>query len=121
MSEKYGLDCKFDIEKHKQTFINYLEVIMFPDGHIEYAVPSHQDKLIEICCKQLKVSRETLYAMCPEECYFDVIPWLCSICGCIAVWNTFIMKSDKDLTEEQEQMLLTLAENGLYKERDYYE
>ena len=38
----YDLNSKFDIEQHKKKYINYLEVIIFPDGHIEYAVPSHQ-------------------------------------------------------------------------------
>ena len=33
----YDLYSKFDIEQHKKHYINYLEVILFPDGHIEYA------------------------------------------------------------------------------------
>ena len=44
MSEEYTLYCPFDIEKHKKTFINYLEVVILEDGTIEYAVPSHQEK-----------------------------------------------------------------------------
>ena len=38
----------FDYKTHRENFTNYLEVIIFKDGHIEYAVPSHQMKLIEI-------------------------------------------------------------------------
>ena len=35
MSEEYNLYCPFDIEKHKQTYINYLEVVILADGTIE--------------------------------------------------------------------------------------
>lgn len=119
MSTEYDLYCKFDIEKHKQTYIHYLEVVMFPDGHIEYAVPSHQEKLIAIACDKLQVSRETLFSMCPKDYYFDVLVWLCNLTGCVSIWTNGITKSDKiPLTMEQEQMLLTLKDNGLL-EGDY--
>ena len=114
MKEKYDLYCKFDIEKHKQTYIHYLEVVLFPDGHIEYAVPSHQEKLIQIACDKLEVSRETLFSMCPNDYFFDVLVWLCNITGCVSIWTNGITKSDKvPLTLEQEQMLFTLKDNGL--------
>ena len=44
----YDLHSPFDLQKHMETYINYLEVVIFPDGHIEYAVPSHQEKLIRV-------------------------------------------------------------------------
>ena len=37
----------FNVKIHKETFINYLEVIINPDGVIEYAVPSHIEKVYE--------------------------------------------------------------------------
>lgn len=40
--EKYTLYSKFDIDKHAETFINYLEVIIDENGVVHYAVPSHQ-------------------------------------------------------------------------------
>lgn len=43
---KYGVHSDFDIQKHKETFIDYLEVIIDVNGRIMYAVPSHQEKLI---------------------------------------------------------------------------
>lgn len=46
------LHSPFDIETHKQTFVSYLEVVISPEGTVEYAVPSHSDKLVEIFAKQ---------------------------------------------------------------------
>ena len=42
----YDIYCAFDLEKHKQTYVQYLEVVILEDGTVEYAVPSHQEKLI---------------------------------------------------------------------------
>lgn len=41
--DKYDVYSKFDLEKHKQRFENYFEVIIEEDGMIHYAVPSHQE------------------------------------------------------------------------------
>ena len=45
----------FDMEKHKKTFIHYLEIVILEDGTIEYAVPSHNKKLESICCEKLGI------------------------------------------------------------------
>lgn len=112
----YSLESNFDMEKHKQTYIHYLEVVIFPDGHVEYAVPSHQEKLISICMEELKISRETLYDMCPEEYYFDFMVWMCNLCKCIVVWTDFYKKSDKHaLTNAQWNTLNQLKTMGIYE------
>lgn len=77
----------FDIEVHKKTFHCYLEVIIDEVGTVHYAVPSHQEWLIQKACKQLTISREELYDSCPPDYYFDVIVWLTKITGCVAVWD----------------------------------
>ena len=87
MNQTEILHSAFDIDTHKKTFINYLEVIITPDGTIEYAVPSHQEKLIRIATDKLSLSRKELYDMCPMEYMFDVASWLCNITGCVSVWN----------------------------------
>ena len=38
---------KFDIEAHKAQYHNYFEVVVSPEGEVEYARPSHQTYLIE--------------------------------------------------------------------------
>lgn len=112
----YDLYSNFDIELHKQTFIHYLEVILFADGHVEYAIPSHQEKLISICREQLKISREALFDRCPREYYFDVIVWMCNITGCVSVWTDRYIKSDTNpLTNAQFQMLQKMKDAGIYE------
>lgn len=32
---------EFNLTEHLKRYVNYTEVIIFPDGHIEYAIPSH--------------------------------------------------------------------------------
>lgn len=83
----YDIHCAFDLEKHKQTYVQYLEVVILEDGTVEYAVPSHQEKLIALACQKNGVSRDELNAMCPEEYYFDFISWLCMQANAVAVWN----------------------------------
>lgn len=109
----YDFNSKFDIEKHKKTYINYLEVVIFPDGTIEYAVPSHQEKLIAVCCKMFDVDRDGLGQMCPKEYYFDFMTWLCKVSHCVSVWNKYVVKPDI-MTKEQKEALLKLKLEGLY-------
>lgn len=112
----YDLHSPFDIQKHKETYINYLEVVIFPNGHIEYAVPSHQEKLIKVSMEKLGVSRYQLEQMCPREYHFDYITWLCTISECVSVWNTFVVASDKiPMTKEQEDAIKQLQEADLLK------
>lgn len=70
-TNEYGLHSTFDIEKHKQAFIDYFEVILTIDGTVQYAVPSHQEKLIEIGKEKFGKSREDFIAMCPIEMQYD--------------------------------------------------
>lgn len=112
IDEQKVLRGKFDIETHKRTFVHYLEVIIKEDGEIVYAVPSHQEKLINIAMKKLGVTRHQLYAMCPPEYVFDVCKWLCEITGCVSVWNEFYIGKPNDI---QEWALRTLKFHKLYE------
>lgn len=78
------LRAPFDIRTHKETFIEYLEIIIKPDGTPEYAVPSHMMKLASV------------YGKCMDDIYeeymqdqsgLDGIDWLCSKTGCVSVWT----------------------------------
>lgn len=101
----------FDVEVHKQTFINYLEVIIKEDGEIVYAVPSHQEKLIELSCEKLGISRDELNDRCPQEYFFDFLPWLTMQSGGVSVWNTLYVGRPN---EKQKKALEKLKEEGLY-------
>ena len=83
----YDIYCAFDLEKHKQTYVQYLEVVILEDGTVEYAVPSHQEKLIALACQKKGVSRQELNDLCPREYYYDFLTWLCMQANAVAVWN----------------------------------
>ena len=87
MKEQYSVYSQFDIEKHKETFKNYLEIIIGADGTVAYAVPSHQEFLIRVACVKNGWTRDQLKAACPREYWFDFMEWLSIITGAMAVWN----------------------------------
>jgi hypothetical protein len=101
----------FNIQKHKEHFIDYLEIVVLEDGAVEYAVPSHQEKMISLCCKKLSVTRDELNDMCPVEYYMNFMEWLCKISGAIPVWFNFFMGTPN---AQQIETLRILKEEGLY-------
>lgn len=106
------LHMPFDTATHKATFTNYLEVIITVDGTVEYAVPSHQEKLIQLAMQSLGISREKLYQLCPQEYWFNFMPWLCEQSGAIAVWNSSYIGT---ISEPQRNVLMMLKSEGLYQ------
>lgn len=109
----YDVYSEFDIEKHKEKYIHYLEVVILEDGKVVYAVPSHQEKLIKIACDKLNVDRNTLYNMCPQEYMFDVITWLCKLTNCISVWTNFYIKDT--INNKQLETLKKLKSSHIYE------
>lgn len=109
-------DTVFDYETHAKNFVNYLEVIIFKDGHIEYAVPSHQMKLIDIYCKEKNISEDKLYEIIPLS--DSPVSWIIHNTGLISVWYDFIMYST--ITEEQkaslQKLINTKCINSSYRE-----
>lgn len=102
------LNSPFDIETHKKTFINYLEVVISPDGVIEYGVPSHVGKLENILMEQLNISREELNNLCPREYWCDYNTWLCMKTDYIMVWglpNSMIVGTPNQKQQEALNLL----------------
>lgn len=106
------LHSPFNIDTHKETFVNYLEVVMSPEGVVEYAVPSHQEKLISVLQKCKGWSREEVYLHCPEDYYFDFMKWLCECTGYIAIWDNYFYGT---ANIQQQESLNILKANNLYK------
>lgn len=106
------LRSPFDFDVHKKTFINYLEVMIDPDGVIHYAVPSHQEFLIRAACERHNVTRDELNDLCPREYYFDFMTWLWMMTDIIAVWGQgqVIGTPNAKQTEALEQ----LVKHGLF-------
>ena len=115
--EQYDIHSKFNIKKHKETFINYLEVLILQDGTIEYAVPSHQEKALDLACKKLNKTKQEIEDMCPREYYCDYLTWLLGITGSVSVWGNaaehFIVY--KTINKKQIMVLRSLKKQGLYK------
>ena len=101
----------FDIEVHKKEFINYLEVVIDEHGTVHYAVPSHQEKLIQMACMKHWMTRDELNDACPESYYFDFITWLCIMSGCVSIWNDFMRGQ---ANEKQVETIEKLKREGLY-------
>ena len=110
---KYDVYCDFDLEKHKDTYVNYLEVMIDKDGKILYAVPSHQEKAIAMACEAKGINRAELEKMCPKEYYFDFLTWLLMQSGAMAVWNTYYQCYN--VTRAQYASLRRLKLAGVYK------
>lgn len=103
----------FNMALHKATFVNYLEVVIDIDGVIHYAVPSHQEFIINYMVETYKYgSREALYNVIPREYWFDMMTWLTGQSGIVAVWNDRYIGI---LNERQKETLEQLQRAGLYK------
>lgn len=121
------LQQEFNIETHKKHFVNYLEVIIYPDGRIEYAVPSHNIKLFMITYEKtfrkkltynsdtLKKQRDYEMANVGREWWMDMIQFYCNKTGCISVWNDRCIAPSSGLTTLQKKTMRALKRNGLYK------
>lgn len=110
-------DCnysKFDLQRHISTYPHYLEVIILEDGTVEYAHPSHQQKLIKLACDSIGCNRDTLQWLCPEEYYFDFDTWLCKMSKCVSVWTKFYLAPD-GLNDAQRNTLELLISAGAFE------
>lgn len=115
------LHSAFDMKTHKENFINYLEVVILEDGTIEYAVPSYNKKLEEICCKKLGLNYNELDYENKELIeYFENLKsgnwwcwyeWLYETSKAVCVWNDRYMGAPN---KEQLQKIKELKEYGLY-------
>lgn len=108
----YDLYSEFDIEQHRKKYINYLEVLIENNGHVLYAVPSHQELAIRLACEEKGWTREELNAACPREYYLDFMPWLLGLTGAVSVWNDMYVGKPND---SQMETLRQLKDAGLYK------
>jgi len=113
MNNKYNVYSKFDIQKHKETFINYLEVCIDIDGTINYAVPSHQEYMINKGMLKHNCTRQQYYDMCPKEYYGDYLNWLSQDTQIIVVWgnNGYMGIPNK----KQKEAIKLLQDEGLLK------
>lgn len=109
------LHSDFDINTHKKTFIDYIEVVIDQSGNILYAVPSHMERLIEIYMKRHSVTRDELIkgmVNAPSSWGLDMSEWLCKQLHCICVW-TDTYKGEPNQIQLNKLKTLRLA--GVYR------
>lgn len=112
---KYDVYSDFDIEQHKKTFINYLEVVILPDGTVKYAVPSHQEFLINYICEKWGLTREKFNTLVPEQYAFNFLNWLMTVSGCVCIWTSFY-KGECNFV--QIRKIRELIVSGILKDKD---
>lgn len=103
------LHSPFDFKTHNETFFYYCEVVILPDGTIEYATPSHIEKLFEVYAKKHNLSVEDAKQKFIAD--FDFFDNLMRDTGLMLVWYEY----EKHLvipTEEQRKSLQLLIDNG---------
>jgi len=105
------LHMPFNIQTHKETFKNYLEVIIDEEGVVHYAVPSHQEFLIAHLVKTKYGTREALNDAVPREYWFDMMTWLCNESGMVSIWND---RYHGEPNEAQRIAMAQLKEAGIY-------
>lgn len=111
MTQQDVLHGPFDIETHKKAFIDYLEVIIRPNGTIEYAIPLHMYKLMSVY-ENGRYSVEQINEMFIHDMMgLSPIEWLCKETGCISVWtNGYVGVANT----KQVEALKRLKAEGLY-------
>lgn len=112
------LHSPFNINVHKQTFISYLEVVISPEGVVEYAVPSHSEKLVEIYSKQkgfndVLKAKKYIIDTTINNGMLSTIDYLTGVTGYISVWFNGYVAGDPP-TKAQLDKLKELFDNGVY-------
>lgn len=113
----YSVYSKFDVEQHKQHFINYCEVIVDEYGKIHYAVPSHQAFLELYGAKQNGLTLDEFRYSCPKDMYCDYLAWLCKETECISCWSEGWYAPFKP-NSKQKAALMKLITNNLVKNKN---
>ena len=99
----------FDIHTHAENFICYCEVIVHPNGNIEYAVPSHERKLVEIYARVHNISVDDAMEILQRQ--DDPTEFAMHDTGCIYVWYDHLYNAT-NLTDKQHDALKMLLKEG---------
>lgn len=108
----YIQSLPFDAQLHKLTFVNYLRVIIDPDGVVEYAVPFIDVMMLRKAAKATGQTEQQIIDDCPKDYYGDWLTYLSLLSGCVAVQDDRCM--GYRLTMAQRDSLEMLSQEGLY-------
>ena len=94
------------------NYIQYCECIIYKDGMIEYACPSH----LEVLIKHTGETKEHIYGK--MDIFDSPIDWLVQYTGCIAVYTNGYLKPNI-VTSEQQKVLDALIKNNLVSDYNF--
>lgn len=106
------LHSPFDIETHKATFTNYLEVVIDTEGVVQYAVPSHQMYVRNYLIREYYRTDAKLDEAIPRERWGDYLDWLLEESGHVLIWNE---RCQGQFNQRQHDALVKLKDAGLYR------
>lgn len=96
------------------SFINYCELIIDKYGGVHTAVPSHEEKLIDMVSNELRIDKETIIKNYKESgLIVSPIEYLCSLIDAISVWYDKLYAPN--INDIQDHVLRRLYEEGLIK------
>lgn len=115
--QRKALNEPFNIETHKRLFVSYLEVIIKPDGTVEYAVPSHYNKLISIYGESHNMTFDEAYDYfynLHKVGIFVDVDYLVRETKCVSIWFNGRIGEPNDA---QTKTLKELKSAGIYNGR----
>lgn len=104
------MTCDQFIRYHNARFKAYCEIIIFPNGTIQYAIPSHQHALLQVYADKIgyhRVDNGLWELISPMDFGFE---WLLKETRCVSVWWSNI--AFNTITDKQFDTLVKLSESG---------
>ena len=73
---------------NSNLFINYCEIVIDRYGGIHMAIPSHEEKLIEMVCNDLGMidKKDIIQKYRESKTHMSPVEYLCSLIGAISIW-----------------------------------
>ena len=106
------------ISQHR--LIEFCEAIVYPDGTVQYAVPSHLEKLEriyqELCVDSDIIEAATMYGVYGEDAYLQ---WLVDQTKCVCVWYRHIV-TPSEMNPIQRDSVERLSTHGIIHINPYY-
>ena len=103
------------MEEHKEKwYINYCEAIIFEDRSIDFANPSHTERLVEEYCINNHILRDELIKLIPRE--DSPLFWLLEKLNAVALWlETLLVDhyNNYKVNDAQIKTIETLVKNKI--------
>lgn len=110
---KYQYDALLKhVKENEDSFRSYFEAILYPNGEIELARPSHQETLVRYFYKKEGIdSKEELIKLIPLA--YNVSSFIIDKYKCVSIWYNQILYSASGLTDIQKEILERMKNDGL--------